>query len=155
MTLSIRTDRELIRAGARSNRYMLLSFTAPEAPRREDRRPINVAFVLDRSGSMSSERKFELARQAVEQSLRMLRPDDRFSLVVYDAHVDVLGRSSRATQGAIRDALDSLATIGPRGSTDLFSGWMRGCEQVAEFVERESASRVLLLTDGLANHGTT
>lgn len=155
MTLSIRTDRQLIRAEARSNRYLLVSFTAPQAPRREERRPVNVAFVLDRSGSMSGESKFFLARQAVEQSLRMLRPADRFSLVVYDERVDVLTASSHATAGAIRNALDSLSAIHPRGSTDLCSGWMNGCDQVAQFVNHESVSRVLLLTDGLANHGTT
>src|SRR5512140_2270238 len=105
MTLSIRTDRQLIRAAARSNRYVLLTFTAPQAPRRVNRRPVNVAFVLDRSGSMSGENKFPLARQAVEQSLRMLRPEDRFSLVVYDNAVDVLSRSANATPDAIRHAL--------------------------------------------------
>jgi Ca-activated chloride channel family protein len=135
MTLSIRTDRQLIRAAARSNRYVLLSFTAPQAPRNANRRPVNVAFVLDRSGSMSSENKFPLARQAVEQSLRMLRPEDRFSLVVYDTEVDILARSVNATPGAIRQALDALSSVHPRGSTDLCSGWMRGCEQVSEFVD--------------------
>ena len=155
MTLSITTDRQLIRAASRSNRYLLLSFTAPRAPRPENHRPVNVAFVLDRSGSMSGESKFRLARQAVEQSLRMLRPDDRFSLVVYDDRVDVLARSVNATTAAIRQALDSLSAIDPRGSTDLCAGWMRGCEQVAEFVGEEKTSRVLLLTDGLANHGVT
>ena len=153
MTLSIRTDRQLIRAAARSNRYVLLSFTAPQAPRNANRRPVNVAFVLDRSGSMSSENKFPLARQAVEQSLRMLRPEDRFSLVVYDTEVDILARSVNATPGAIRQALDALSSVHPRGSTDLCSGWMRGCEQVSEFVDEERTSRVLLLTDGLANQG--
>lgn len=153
MTLSIRTDRQLIRAAARSNRYVLLGFTAPEAPRRVSRRPVNVAFVLDRSGSMNGENKFPLARQAVEQSLRLLRPEDRFSLVVYDEQVDVLARSTYATPEAIRRAGDALSTVDPRGSTDLFSGWMRGCEQVSEFVDAERTSRVLLLTDGLANHG--
>ncbi|MGK2961760.1 MAG: vWA domain-containing protein [Gemmatimonadaceae bacterium] len=155
MTLSIRTDRELIRAGARSNRYLLLGYDAPAAPRREERRPVNVAFVLDRSGSMQGERKFNLARQAVEFSLRMLRPEDRFSLVVYDDRVNVLAHSSNATPAATRNALQKLSSIEPRGSTDLFSGWMHGCEQVAEFVHDEKVSRVLLLTDGLANHGTT
>ena len=153
MTLSIRTDRQLIRAAARSNRYVLLSFTAPQAPRRANRRPVNVAFVLDRSGSMSGENKFPLARQAVEQSLRMLRPEDRFSLVVYDETVDVLAPSTNATPEAIRHALESLSMVGPRGCTDLCSGWMRGCEQVSEFVDHERTSRVLLLTDGLANRG--
>ncbi len=104
---------------------------------------------------MSGENKFNLARQAVEQSLRMLRPEDRFSLVVYDNHVDVLAASSLATQNAIRAALNVLSAIAPRGNTDLCSGWMHGCNEVAEFVDRERVSRVLLLTDGLANHGIT
>lgn len=155
MTFSIRTDRRLIRAGSRSNRYLLVSFTAPAAPRREERRPVNVAFVLDRSGSMAGENKFNLARQAIEQSLGMLRAEDRFSLVVFDDRIEVLARSTNATSGAIREALDSLERTDPRGSTDLCSGWMNGCEQVAQFVDGERVSRVLLLTDGLANHGIT
>jgi Ca-activated chloride channel family protein len=153
MTLSIRTDRQLIRAQSRSNRYVLVSFTAPAAPRREKRMPVNVAFVLDRSGSMAGENKFNLARQAVQQSLRMLRPEDRFSLVVYDDRVDVLAASLHATPAAVRHALDALTRIHPRGSTDLCSGWMHGCDQVAQFVDAEKISRVLLLTDGLANQG--
>jgi len=153
MTLSIRTDRQLIRAQARSNRYVLVSFTAPAAPRREERRAVNVAFVLDRSGSMSGENKLNLARQAVEQCLRMLRPEDRFSLVVYDDRIDVLAASMNASPGAVREATDMLSRIDPRGSTDLCSGWMNGCDQVAQFVDGERVSRVLLLTDGLANRG--
>jgi Ca-activated chloride channel family protein len=88
--------------------------------------PVNVAFVLDRSGSMSGESKFNLAREAVQQSLRMLNPGDRFSVVVYDDRIDVLARSANATSSAIRDAVDALSRIGPRGSTDLCAGWMRG-----------------------------
>jgi len=153
MTLFIRTDRQFIRAAARSNRYGLLSFTAPQAPRRANRRPVNVAFVLDRSGSMEGESKFPLAVQAIEHSLRMLREEDRFSLIVYDNEVDVLARSVNATPGAIRQALDALSSVHPRGSTDLCAGWTRGCEQVTEFVDAERTSRVLLLTDGLANQG--
>jgi Ca-activated chloride channel homolog len=155
MTLSIRTDRQLVRAQSRSNRYVLVSFTAPAAPKRENRMPVNVGFVLDRSGSMSGESKFNLAREAVQQSLRMLNPGDRFSVVVYDDRIDVLARSANASSSAIRDAVDALSRIVPRGSTDLCAGWMRGCEQVAEFVDNERVSRVLLLTDGLANHGIT
>ncbi|HEX2722820.1 MAG TPA: VWA domain-containing protein, partial [Gemmatimonadaceae bacterium] len=52
-------------------------------------------------------------------------------------------------------ALGSLSAIDPRAATDLCSGWMSGCDQVAAFVTEESVSRVLLLTDGLANQGIT
>jgi Ca-activated chloride channel family protein len=155
MTLRIQTDRTLIRAQAESTRYILARVDAPRAPRRGERLPVNVAIVLDRSGSMADERKFGLAREAVEQSLRMLRPEDRFSLVVYDSVIDVLAPSTLATPDAVRRALDSLGRVGPRGSTNLGGGWLKGCEQVAEFLDDDRVSRCLLLSDGLANQGIT
>src|SRR5687768_1546758 len=155
MTLTIRTDRRLIRARASSTRYVLVAFTAPEAAPRTDRLPANVALVLDRSGSMAGERKFELARSAVEQALAMLHAEDRFTLVVYDTEVDVLMPSTQATPDAKLRALEALRRVHPRGSTDLCAGWMRGCEQLARHVAEEGVTRALLLTDGLANHGVT
>lgn len=153
MTVSLRTDRKLIRAQASSTRYVLFTVDAPEAPARADRLPINVALVLDRSGSMGGERKFVLARQAVKAALNMLSAEDRFTLVVYDDVVDVLSAGALATPDAKRRGLELLADIAPRGSTDLCSGWMRGCEAVARYLETETVSRALLLTDGLANVG--
>jgi Ca-activated chloride channel homolog len=153
VTLSLRTDRKLIRAESSSRRYVLFTVDAPEAPPRADRSPVNVALVLDRSGSMEGENKFALARKAVESALAMLSSDDRFTLVVYDTEVDVLAAGTLATRDAKRRALELLAHIGPRGSTDLCSGWMRGCEGVAQYLEAETVSRALLLTDGLANVG--
>jgi Ca-activated chloride channel family protein len=155
MSFVVETDRSLIRAASRSRRYVLVRVTAPAAPPRDSRLQANIALVLDRSGSMDDERKFTLARTAVEQALRLLRPEDRFSLVVYDTEVDVLARSTRATPEATRRALHALESVGPRGGTDLGAGWLRGCEQVAEFLDGEAVSRCLLLTDGLANRGIT
>jgi Ca-activated chloride channel homolog len=154
MTLSVRTDRQLIRAGASSSRYVLVTYIAPEAPPRAERLPVNVALVLDRSGSMSGARKFVLAREAVEQALRMLRPTDRFALVVYDDQVDVLAHSTHATPEGKRGALEALREVEPRGSTDLCAGWMRGCDEIAKSLGEEGICRALLLTDGLANVGT-
>ena len=128
MTFDVRTDRTLVRAGARSTRYVLVSYTAPEAAQRTARTPVNVALVLDRSGSMSDERKFDLACNATTSALAMLRPCDRFTLVVYDTEIDTLARSRLATPTAKRDALTALSDIGPRGGTDLCGGWITGCE---------------------------
>jgi Ca-activated chloride channel family protein len=152
--LTVRTDRPLISATAPSTRYLLVRVIAPSSPSRDGRMPVNVSLVLDRSGSMEDGRKFTLARQAVEQALRMLRSDDCFSLVVYDDEIDLLAPSALATAAAKTRALDALKGIGPRGSTNLGAGWLRGCEQVADHLVGEDAvSRCLLLTDGLANRG--
>ena len=152
-TFEVRTDRTLIREAGSSTRFVLARIVAPPAAENAHRIPVNVALVLDRSGSMADARKFSLAKEAVESALRMLRREDRFSLVVYDTEIDVLARSGFATDDAKRSALNALADIAPRGGTDFSGGWLRGCEQVAEFMDRENVSRCLLLTDGLANHG--
>src|SRR6478735_5048093 len=130
MKISVKSERRLARAAGQSVRYVHAVLTAPEAPRRSGRSPINVALVLDHSGSMGGE-KIVLARKAVERALEMLHPDDRFSLVVYDDQVDVLMESAFCTADARREAIRRLAQTEPDGATDLSSGWLSGCEQVA------------------------
>lgn len=158
MQLSLRTDRSLLRATARSTRYLQVTITAPTAPPRDDsgqqaRPPVHIGIVLDRSGSMEGDSKYTLAMEAVSQALNMLGANDRFTVVIYDTEVDVIMPSTLATPRAKRDALRRLSDVGPRGGTDLYSGWMTGAAQMLEYFSRESVSRVLLLTDGLANSG--
>ena len=98
MSLSLRADRRLIRAEARSRRFIRIELTAPEAPPRKDRIPVNLAFVLDRSGSMAGD-KIEKAREAAVQGIRALWPEDRFAVVAYDNHVDVVVPTTLATAG--------------------------------------------------------
>lgn len=157
MTLTLRTDRELIRANGRSNRYILARIEAPAAPPRaesERRRPVNVAFVIDRSGSMGGT-KIQLARRAIVDAVGRLRPEDRFSIVAYDDQIEVVVESTPASKEARQGALARLASVDARGSTNLAEGWLRGCEQVAAHQTEGSLDRCLLLTDGLANVGIT
>ena len=154
MRLYAQSDRSLIRAGASSTRYVRLSFTLPEARRTGGRLPLDVALVLDRSGSMTGE-KIELARTAARQAIDLLRSDDRFAVVVYDTVVDLVAGSSPATTEARRHAIEALARTDARGGTDLSGGWLRGCEQVGLALSDDAIGRCLLLTDGLANHGIT
>lgn len=157
--LSLHTDRTLLRGPARSTRYLLITLTAPTAPAHDNRIPLNVGIVLDRSGSMDGHRKFSLAYEAVKQSLAMLRASDRFSLVVFDTEIDVLAPHTLGNGKSTRVALQRLKEIQPRGGTDLYGGWMTGASQLlshkAPQAREESVDRVLLLTDGQANHGVT
>ena len=152
MDITLNTDRSLIRANGGSNRYLLARFTAPESERRQERPPVNVAFVIDRSGSMGG-RKIELAKEAVRAAVALLRPSDRFAIVTYDEEIDVVMPATPATAETKRRATRALENVDARGSTNLGEGWLRGAEQVALLKDERFVSRVILLTDGLANVG--
>jgi Ca-activated chloride channel family protein len=154
--MHIQTDRALVPAHVPSVRYLHVAISAPPAPASATdaapRTPAAAALVLDRSGSMAGT-KIAMARTAVQQAIRLLKPSDELAVVCYDDKVDTVLARASASDEAKALALRRLAEIDARGSTDLCGGWLRGAGELQEAAA--GVRRVLLLTDGLANHGET
>ncbi len=124
---------------------MLVSLTG-EAPVR--RPPINVALVLDRSGSMSGT-PLAAAKEAAGRFTSFLSPEDRLSVVTFDDAVEAIYGPAPGGDPA---ALDAIAAVRSGGSTNLSGGWLMGRKLVARG-KVEGTNRVVLLTDGQANVG--
>jgi len=132
---------------------LLVRVQAPDLPtdKAVEHTPKRLALVVDRSGSMQGKPLREALR-CVMHIASHLTPKDQLSLVVYDDQVEVMVPLSEVSSvSAIQQAVDMVHS---GGSTDLFSGWLRGAEQLEGGTAR-AVSRVLLLSDGQANHGET
>jgi Ca-activated chloride channel family protein len=119
------------------------------------RRNAALTFVIDRSGSMSSEGRMSYLKQGLRRMLDELKTGDLVHLVIFDHQICtpvenfVVGRDDRRS---LERAIDALS---PRGSTDLHRGLTRGYEIADRAYQDNYSNRVIMITDALANTGVT
>ncbi len=149
--LSLSPRRAAIIDGADTEFEVLVSVSATQAPDTlAPRAPLNLAIVIDRSGSMAG-RPLAEAKRCAEFILQHLGGQDRAALVAFESMVQVLAPSTRAEPK--EPLLRAVRSIASGGQTSLHEGWLQGAEQAAPHVSHGAIARVLLLTDGQANVG--
>jgi len=117
------------------------------------RRPANLVFLIDVSGSMEDGDKLPLLKQALRLLVDQLGDRDRIAIVTYS---DVSGLALPSTEvrerGAILGAIDDLATS---GSTNGGAGIRLAYRIAEEHYVDGGINRVILATDGDFNVGMT
>ena len=150
INLDVSISNPYLLASRYSSTFLKIGLTGFHLASERDRRPANVAIVLDRSGSMEGE-KIERAKEAAVMALSMLDERDIVSIVTYSDTVSVLVPATRVSDRSL--IVKKIHSIYADGSTALFAGVSKGADEVGKFLDMHSVNRVILLSDGLANVG--
>ncbi|MCG7899089.1 MAG: VIT and VWA domain-containing protein [Candidatus Thiodiazotropha weberae] len=107
-------------------------------------------FVLDISGSMKG--KYQSLLEGVKKGLARLSEKDRFKIVLFNDRAKTLTSDYiNADRDNVKRYIDKLENTSPNGSTNLYAGLERGIKGL----DADRSSAILLVTDGVANVGTT
>ncbi len=131
---------------------MKIGVKGKEIPR-QDRKPLNLTFVIDVSGSMGFDNRLELLKRSLRLLVAQLDRHDRVGIVDYGscAHV-VLEPVAANRQRQIMQAINSLY---PGGSTNAEAGLKLGYQMADRQYVKGHTNRIILCSDGVANVGRT
>ena len=148
--IKVEIDRAVLPADSRETAIIKVSLRGCRPASSARRAPVNLALVIDKSGSMSGER-IACAREAALEAVRRLGADDLVSLVVFDNGVHTLIPARRVGDGAA--LTEAIETITASGGTNLHGGVVAGAAELRGHIEEGYTHRIILLSDGQANVG--
>lgn len=123
--------------------YLLLELQ-PSQTMAQVRVPVNVSFVLDRSGSMKGE-KMDRVRRATATALDLLDVQDILSVVIFDHRTEVLIPAAPVQNR--RDLQEKIGRIRDAGGTKIAPALDKALQEI-EKAGGSGIRRLVLLTDG-------
>ena len=155
ITVKAHMVQDKVLRGSDGRAGLVLTLQASEADRQgEDGAPVDLVVVLDRSGSMNGG-KIQDACRAVLALMDTLAPEDRLGIVTYSNAPAVLSDLRPMTADHRRELSTLVKTIRPGGGTNLGGGLEAGLAMLAAVPMEDHHRKLLLISDGLANHGLT
>ena len=149
--LRVDLDRTILPAGKKGKAVIKVCLEPEEIIRDAANRPsVNVALVLDKSGSMSGE-KIAQAKEAAVQAIRRLGTKDLVSIVAYSNQADSIAPAQKA--GNVSKLENIIRNLRAGGGTALYAGVNQGAAELRKNLSKEYFNRIILLSDGLANQG--
>src|SRR5271170_6863471 len=145
LQLQLVPERNLIVKNQPQEIVIKIDLSAIAGKNKVHRTPLNLAVVLDKSGSMTGA-KLEKTKQAAMQLVDRLAPNDIFSLVIFSDEAQVLVPAQKVED---KDALkEKIESIEADGSTALYDGVKMGADQLQEFFsDKKSIASFCFRTD--------
>lgn len=113
--------------------------------------PSNIVFLLDVSGSMSSQNKLPLLKKAFKLLVQQLREEDRVAIVVYAGSSGLVLPSTKGSDK--QKIIESLERLNAGGSTAGAAGLKLAYQVATESFIKNGNNRIILATDGDFNVG--
>jgi Ca-activated chloride channel homolog len=132
--------------------FAVVDLRGVEVPGRQ-RAPVNLALVIDRSGSMAGF-KLEQAKRAAQQLVALLGPADRLTLVHYGSDVKTFEGLLATPENKAR-LLAFIDTIWDDGGTNIGEALAAARAALLEGAPGFSVNRLILVSDGQPTEGLT
>jgi Ca-activated chloride channel family protein len=114
---------------------------------KDSRPPLNIALVVDQSGSMQG-KKLGHAREAAHTIVNMMEPSDRLTMVGYSSKARVRFPPRRLNGSATDQAHRVIRRLNATGGTNIEQGIRQAQNSLASAETSETIDRVVLLSDG-------
>lgn len=130
--------------------YMRIGVKAQEP---EVIKPKKLTLVIDISGSMSSGNRLGLLKKGLTYLINNLDENDYITIVTYNQQAQLYMETQTVSNKA--HILSKIESLYPGGSTNAEAGLKLGYSKADSIFDSEYVNRIILLSDGVANVGTT
>lgn len=145
-----RLGHAVLPAGSDTETFVSVSVTADASKRAATPSKLNLAIVIDRSGSMKGNR-LSNALEAAQTAINKLRDGDVVSVLAYNTGNEVVVPATELTADNRAGIAKKLRSIRAKGDTCISCGISGGMRLIGS--NPAGVSRVLLLSDGLPTAG--